>query len=343
LRRTRGSGKRVPGSAIRKLEECLAENGMNGCMNLDEKEIFERCKDKFEYVNEKPLYGVIGRALKRGAVYQVKTSSGEIMLCSRKAHVKTLLSLIEDIYLGYLYGGVSSERLQRVKKFKIEIPDIEKSKYLSAVAQHLLSYPNISSILIPDYRAIENAVRTGDLKKIREIKKRLSLKDLNEAVRSIDEGMLKKCRIKALSLHLNPNITESLAINLRDSVFTLVRGGGSNEDEVINKSAENIRSSFNLPPEKLPEITKAIKELYDLFKDVIPLYYELSSRHVETYKKLREEVFKVIREVLDEGDLKGRCFICGEVHYEDEAELLKPVLGGYVFLPSASATIIRSY
>jgi len=342
LKGTGGSGKRVPGSGIRKLEECLVEHGMNGCMKLgrklDVKKIFERCKDKFGYVNEKPLYGVIGRALKRGVVYQVKTSSGEIMLCSRKTHVKTLLSLIEDIHLEHLYG---EERLQRVKKFKIEIPDIEKSKYLNAVAQHLLSYPNISSILISDYRAIENAVRTGNLKKIREIKKRLSLKDLNEAVRSIEEGMLKKCRIKALSLHLNPNIAESLAINLRDSVFALVRGGGSNEDEVINKSAENIRSSFNLPPEKLPEITKAIKELYDLFKDVIPLYYELSSRHVETYEKLKEEVFKVIREVLDEGDLKGRCFICGEVRYEDEVELLKSVLERYVFPPSA--TIIRSY
>jgi hypothetical protein len=340
LKGTGGSGKRVPGSGIRKLEECLVEHGMNGCMKLgrklDVKKIFERCKDKFGYVNEKPLYGVIGRALKRGVVYQVKTSSGEIMLCSRKTHVKTLLSLIEDIHLEHLYGG---ERLQRVKKFKIEIPDIEKSKYLNAVAHHLLSYLNISSILIPDYRAIENAVRTGDLKKIREIKKRLSLKDLNEAVRSIHEGMLKKCRIKALSLHPDPNIVESLAIHLRDSVFALIRG--KEGDEAINRSAENIRSSFNLSPEKLPEIAEAIKELYDLFKDVIPLYDELSSRHVETYRKLEEEVFKVISEVLDEGDLKGRCFICGEVHYEDEAELLKSVLEGYVLSPSV--TIIKSY
>jgi hypothetical protein len=312
---------------------------MNGCMKLDVKKVFERCRDIFGYVNEKPLYGVIGRALKRGVVYQVKTSSGEIMLCSRKTHVKTLLSLIEDIYLERLYGRVSSERLQRVKKFKIEIPDIEKSKYLNAVAQHLLSYPNISSILIPDYRAIENAVRTGDLKKIREIKKRPSLKDLNEAVSSIHEGMLKKCRIKALSLHPDPNIVESLTIHFRDSVYALIRG--KEGDEVINRSAENIRSSFNLPPEKLPEIAKAIKELYDLFKDVVPLYDELSSRHVETYKKLEEEVFKVIEEVLDEGDLKGRCFICGEVQYEYEAELLKSVLEGYVLSPSA--TIIRSY
>jgi hypothetical protein len=324
LRGTGGSGKRVPGSAIRKLEKCLAERGMNGCMNLDVKEIFERCNDRFKYGNEKPLYGVIGRALKRGAVYQIKTSSGEIMLCSRKTHVKTLLSLLEDIYLERLYGGVFSERREKVRKFETKIPDIEKSRYLTAVAQHLLSYPNIYSILMPDYRAIENAVRTGYLEKICEMKKRLSLKDLNEAVRSLYEGMLNKCRVKALSIHPDLNIAESLALHIRDAVFSLIRGGVSSE--AINRSAESIRSSFNLPPEKLPEVAKAIKELYDLFKDVIPLYDELVSRLVETYKKLEEEVYKVIREVLDEGDLKGKCFICGEVHYEDEAELLKSVL-----------------
>ena len=324
-----------PGTAIKKLKECLVEHGMNGCMNR--KQIFEKCKDKLEYSSEKPIYGVIERALKIGAVYLMKASSGE-MICSREAHVKTLLSLLEDIYLERLYGGVFSERRERVKKFEAKIPDIEKSRYLTAVAQHLLSYLNISSILMPNYRAIENAVRTGDLEKIREMKKRLSLKDLNEAVRSLYEGMLNKCRIKALSIHPDLNIAESLALHIRDAVFSLIKSGVSSE--AINRSAESIRSSFNLPPEKLPEIAEAVKELYDMFKDVVPLYHELSSRHEETYKKLEEEVFKVIREAFDKEDLKGRCFICGEAQYEDEAELLKSVLERYVFPTSA---VFRSY
>jgi hypothetical protein len=73
----------VPGSAIRRLVEVLEKHGdENGCMAKEQ--LLSLYEVVFGYKSEKPIYGVINRAARRGKVYIVETREG-IMICSRRA------------------------------------------------------------------------------------------------------------------------------------------------------------------------------------------------------------------------------------------------------------------
>ena len=157
--------RRVPGSAIRKLVEVLEEQGdENGCMIKEQ--LLGLYKEVFCYTSEKPLYGVINRAIKQRKAYMIRTREGVILICSRRVHERKLLSILEDIYL--------SRRPNPIKKFKDEIPDVDRERFLIYAIQHLLSYGEISSIIRPDYRLISNAMKLGDTRLLQEAKRRLS-------------------------------------------------------------------------------------------------------------------------------------------------------------------------
>jgi hypothetical protein len=73
----------VPGSAIRRLVEVLEKHGdENGCMAKEQ--LLSLYEVVFGYKSEKPIYGVINRAARRGKVYIVETREG-VMICSRRA------------------------------------------------------------------------------------------------------------------------------------------------------------------------------------------------------------------------------------------------------------------
>lgn len=73
----------MPGSAIRRLVEVLEKHGdENGCMAKEQ--LLSLYEVVFGYKSEKPIYGVINRAARRGKVYIVETREG-IMICSRRA------------------------------------------------------------------------------------------------------------------------------------------------------------------------------------------------------------------------------------------------------------------
>jgi hypothetical protein len=77
-----GEKRGVPGSAIRRLVEVLEKHGdENGCMVKER--LLSLYEAEFGYKSEKPIYGVIGRAVRRGKVYIVETHEG-VKVCSRR-------------------------------------------------------------------------------------------------------------------------------------------------------------------------------------------------------------------------------------------------------------------
>jgi hypothetical protein len=322
---------RVPGTAIRKLVEVLERRGdENGCMLKEQ--LLGLHKKEFGYKSEKPLYGVINRAIKRRKVYVVETREG-VMICSRRVHERKLLSLLEDIYL----SGRPSPR----KKFKDEIPDVDKERYLIYAIQHLLSYEEVSSIVRPDYRLISSSVKIGDTRLLQEAKRRLSLRDLREAIEFYDNAIQKIVTLKAKTIAPRPELVDNIA----EKLYKVVRDINTINDLDLLKVAEDVRSTYKLSVEKLPDIVKALKELHDLLRvlgDVFTFLSEIRNNHEKMYKELRVATFNVIRKALEEGELRGECPLCGKpVHDDTEINLLKSILD--IFLLPPNVPVIKSY
>jgi hypothetical protein len=326
---------RVPGTAIRKLEEILEKEGdENGCMT--KKKLLGLHKEVFGYKSEKPLYGVINRAVKRRKVYVVETREG-VMICSRRVHERKLLSLLEDIYL--------SGRPNPKKKFKDEIPDVDKERYLIYAIQHLLSYEEISNtisnIIGPDYRLISNAVKLGDIRLLQEAKRRLSLRDLREAIEFYDNAIQKIVTLKAKTIAPRSELVDEIAGKLRDIVRDMdidsIRAVGTSY--VVHSVSEDIMKTYKLPAERRLQIIEAVREILDFLKilgDVYEFLYEIRNNHERMYRELRLTTFNVIRKALEEGELRGECSLCGKppVHGDFEINLLKSILYIYLLPPT---------
>jgi hypothetical protein len=310
---------RVPGTAIRKLEEVLEkEGGENGCMV---KEQLLSKYNEFGYKSEKPLYGVINRAIKRGKAYTIETREG-IMICSRRVHERKLLSILEDIYLTSLYSlrGLGLSERPPVKKFEAKIPDVDRGTYLVYAIQHLLCYEAVSTIIKPDYRLVFNAIRLNDVRLLSEAKIKLSLRDLREAVQFYDNAIWKMSTLKARALASEPELVMDVDV----SYF----------EQVVGLEAERIKNMCRLPAEKLPIIVTVLRELYYLLGslgDVFTFLIEIENKHSRRYEELRIATFKVIEEALRNGELKGECSLCGKPTHDDvELDILKSILDTYI-------------
>jgi hypothetical protein len=320
--------RKVPGSAIRRLMEELERcGGENGCM-LKER-LLSLHGEVFGYKSEKPLYGVIKRAIERRKAYTIRTREG-VMICSMRVHERKLLSILEDIYL--------SRRPNPIKKFKDEIPDVDRERYLIYAIQHLLSYEEISSIVRPDYRLISNAMKLGDTRLLQEAKRRLSLRDLREAIRFYEDAIQKIVTLKAKTIAPQPELVEWIAEKLR-SVVSSIKDVNT-FDMVVREAAEDIMRTYKLPAERLPQIVGALKEIFDLVRilgDVYEFLHEIKNNHERMYRELKSTSFNVIKRALEEGELKGECSLCGKpVHDDFEIDLL----GEVILLPPNRFVII---
>jgi hypothetical protein len=329
----RGLKMRVPGTAIRKLEEVLEkEGGENGCMTKEQ--LLSKYKE-FGYKSEKPLYGVINRAVKRGKAYTIETREG-ILICSRRVHERKLLSLLEDIYLTSLYSlrGLGLSERPPVKKFEAKIPDVDRGTYLVYAIQHLLCYEAISSIIKPDYRLVFNTIRLNDVRLLSEAKIKLSLRDLREAVRFYDDAIWKMLTLKARALASEPELVMDLTHKLRETVRRLRNVDVSYFEQVVGVEAERIKNMCRLPAEKLPIIVTVLRELYYLLGslgDVFTFLIEIENKHSRRYEELRIATFKVIEEALRNGELKGECSLCDKPTHDDvELDILKSILDIYI-------------
>jgi hypothetical protein len=334
--------RKVPGSAIRRLVEVLERRGdENGCMLKEE--LLGLYEEVFGYKSEKPLYGVINRAIKRGRVYTIETREG-VMICSRGVHERKLLSLLEDIYLTSLYRsrwlGLSERPF--VKKFEAKIPDVDRGTYLVYAIQHLLCYEAISSIIKPDYRLVFNIIRLNDVRLLGEAKIKLSLRDLREAVQFYDDAIWKMLTLKARALASEPELVMDLTHRLRETFWRLRDVDVSYFEQVVGVEAERIKNMCRLSAEKLPIIVTVLRELYYLLGDVFTFLIEIENKHSRRYEELRIATFKVIEEVLRNGELKGECSLCGKPTHDDvELDILKSILDIYILPFHASR--ITSY
>jgi hypothetical protein len=296
----------------------------------------------FGYKSEKPLYGVIRRAVERGRAYTIETREG-VMICSRRVHERKLLSLLEDIYL--------SGRPNPRKKFKDEIPDVDKERYLIYAIQHLLGYEEVSSIVKPDYRLISNAVKLGDIRLLQEARRRLSLRDLREAIEFYDSAIQKIITLKAKTIAPRPELVDDIAeklykvvrdINTIDDLNRLI--DELNELKVFKDVVASTRliNSYKL---SLLEMLPALKELHDFLwvvGDVFTFLNEIRNDHEKMYEELRATTFNVMKKVLEEGELRGECSLCGRpVHDDFEINLLKSILD--IFLLPPNVPVIKSY
>jgi hypothetical protein len=316
--------RRVPGSAIRKLEETLRERGdENGCMTKEE--LLGLHEEVFGYKSEKPLYGVINRAIKRGRVYTIETREG-VVICSRRVHERKLLSILEDIYNRWRLG----EEARRVsKKFEVRIPFIELEEYLLAVYQHILYHPRVFNIASFDYNAV---LSTAKFRGLKPLKEKLPLEILEEASESYRVGILKVCIRKAgsilkdLNLHRDP---QGLGESLYNVVRALTLAGSEELENRLNAYAREIKDAYQLPDERL--VAEALRELYNHLRDIILLHYEIENEYSKRSTEFRETVFEIIRESLISGELKGVCFICGRVRHSDMLiERVKSILEPYL-------------
>jgi len=326
--------RRVPGSAIRRLVEVLEEQGdENGCMIKEQ--LLGLYKEVFCYTSEKPLYGVIKRAIERRKAYTIETREG-VMICSRRVHERKLLSLLEDIYLTLLYRsrGLGLSERPPVKKFEAKIPDVDRGTYLVYAIQHLLCYEAISSIIRPDYRLVFNAIRLNDVRLLSEAKIKLSLRDLREAVRFYDDAIWKILTLKARALASEPELVVDLTHKLRETLWRLRDVDVSYFEQVVGVEAERIKNMCGLPAEKLPIIVTVLRELYYLLGslgDVFAFLIEIGNKHSRRYEELRIATFKVIEEALRNGELKGECSLCGKPTHDDvELDILKSILDTYI-------------
>jgi hypothetical protein len=317
----------VPGSAIRKLEEIFEKEGdENGCMI---KEQLLGLYKKFGYKSEKPLYGVISRAVKRGRAYTIETREG-VMICSRRVHERKLLSILEDIYNRWRLG----EEARRVsKKFEVRIPFVELEGYLPAVYQHVLSHSKVFNIVSFDYKAVLGTMKFHGLKPLKE---KLPLEILEEASESYRVGILKMCIRKAgsiledLNLHRDP---QGLGESLYNVVRALTLSGSEELEHRLNAYAREVKDWHQLPDERL--VAEALRELYNHLRDVILLHYEIENEYSKRSAEFREAVFEAIKESLIGGELKGVCFICGRVRHNDMLiERVKSILEPYLPFPS---------
>jgi hypothetical protein len=333
--------RRVPGSAIRRLVEVLEEQGdENGCMIKEQ--LLGLYKEVFCYTSEKPLYGVINRAIRRRKVYTIPSREG-VMTCSRRVHERKLLSLLEDIYL--------SGRPNPRKKFKDEIPDVDKERYLIYAIQHLLGYEEVSSIVRPNYSLISNVVKLGDTRLLQEAKRRLSLRDLREAIELYDSAIRKIVTLKAKTIAPRPELVDDIVeklykivrdINTIDDLNRLI--DELNELKVFKDVVASTRliNSYKL---SLLEMLPALKELHDFLwvvGDVFTFLNEIRNDHEKMYEELRATTFNVMKKVLEEGELRGECSLCGRpVHDDFEINLLKSILD--IFLLPPNVPVIKSY
>jgi hypothetical protein len=326
--------RKVPGSAIRRLVEVLERcGGENGCM-LKER-LLSLHGEVFGYKSEKPLYGVINRAIKRRKAYTIRTREG-VMICSRRVHERKLLSLLEDIYLTSLYSlrGLGLSERPPVKKFEAKIPDVDRGTYLVYAIQHLLCYEAISSIIRPDYRLMFNAIRLNDVRLLSEAKIKLSLRDLREAIRFYDDAIWKMLTLKASALASEPELVMDLTHKLRETIWRLRNVDVSYFEQAVGVEAERIKNMCRLPAEKLPIIVTVLRELYYLLGslgDVFTFLIEIENKHSRRYEELRIATFKVIEEALRNGELKGECSLCGKPTHDDvELDILKSILDTYI-------------
>jgi hypothetical protein len=89
----------------------------------------------------------------------------------------------------------------------------------------------------------------------------------------------------------------------------------------LNAYAREIKDGYQLPDEKL--VAEALRELYNHLREIILLHREIEDEYLKRSIELHETVFKIIEESLIKGELKGVCFICGRVRYNDR--LIEPV------------------
>jgi hypothetical protein len=320
--------RRVPGSAIRRLVEVLENcGGKSGCMTKDQ--LLGLHEKVFGYKSEKPLYGVIRRAIKRGKAYVIETREG-VMICSRGVHERKLLSILEDIYNRWRLG----EEARRVsKKFDVRIPFIELEQHIPAVYQHILYHPKVFSIASFDYNALLSIVKSHGLKPLKE---KLPLEILEEASESYRVGILKMCIRKAGSILKNLNLyrdPQGLGESLCNMVRALTLAGSEELEHRLNAYARDIKDGYQPPDERL--VAEALRELYSHLRDIILLHHEIENEYSKRSAEFREAVFKIIEESLVKGELKGVCFMCSRVRHNDMLiERIKSILEPYLPFPS---------
>jgi hypothetical protein len=323
--------RRVPGSAIRRLIEVLERRGdENGCMN---KEQLLGLYNEFGYKSEKPLYGVINRAVKWGKAYTIETREG-VMICSRRVHERKLLSILEDIYIRWRLGQKPEEAGRVFKKFEeVRIPFIELERHLLAAYQHILCYPEVFNIVSFDYNAVPSIAKSRGLKPLKE---KLPLEILEEASESYRVGILKMCIRKAGNLLKDLNLyrdPQGLGESLYNVVRALTFTGSEELEHRLNAYAREIKDTYQLPGERL--VAEALRELYNHLRDIILLHHEIENEYSKRSAGFRETVFKIIEESLIRGELKGVCFICGKVKYDSTLiERIRSVLEPYSPFPS---------
>jgi hypothetical protein len=238
-----------------------------------------------------------------------------------------------------------------LKKKEVRVPSIELEKYFTAISQHILHHPSVFNIISPDYNVIHSAIKFHDLRSVYESKKRLPLEILWEAKESYREGILRICTRRAesllrdLRLHRDPQ-------GLGESLYNVIRAlalEGAKDEELerrLNIYAKEIKIGYTLPDEKLVEIVETLRELYNHLRDAILLHYEIENEYSRRSIELRETVFKIIEESLNREELKGVCFICGEVKYDDvRIKWIKSILGLYppfstIYRPSYPGRVV---
>jgi hypothetical protein len=145
-----GEKRGVPGSAIRRLVEVLERRGdENGCMTKEQ--LLSLYEVVFGYKSEKPLYGVINRAIKRGKVYMIETREG-VMICSRRA-----LETAMEAYAG-------EDLVRRVKACDNAIKTLEDEVNKIRLLMVGARQPPDMSVLTSLISLIE--VRVGELRRM---------------------------------------------------------------------------------------------------------------------------------------------------------------------------------
>jgi hypothetical protein len=329
--------RKVPGSAIRRLIEVLERcGGESECMTKDQ--LLGLHEKVFGYKSEKPLYGVINRAVRHGRAYTIETREG-VMICSRRVHERKLLSILEDIYIRWRLGQKPEEAGRVFKKFEgVRIPFIELEKHLLVAYQHILCYPEVFNIVSFDYNAVLSIAKSRGLKPLKE---KLPLEILEEASESYRVGILKMCIRKAGSLLKDLNLyrdPQGLGESLYNVVRALTFTGSEELEHRLNAYAREIKDTYQLPDERLA--AEALREIYNHLKDIILLHHEIDNERSKRSAEFRETVFKIIEESLIRGELKGVCFICGRVKYNDMLiERIRSILEPYSPLPSSPSRL----
>jgi hypothetical protein len=234
-------------------------------------------------------------------------------------HKEYVLSILEDIYLRMTSRGP----LVEVKMYEPVSDARRRRGLLLSVVDHLLNVEEV-------FRATEFLVV------------------LSEHADSYLGGAEKACMVKARELCpglRDPKSIMWVARKLCEALREMVKHPGF-EDQIVSGMSEGIASNYDLLRGKQDKIARALRELYDYIGYALQLEGELDRFRERQRGAVREVIFNTIKDMVEEGKLIGKCYLCGrEAGGEDvwEArvrEELRRMLEVYILPPPPA---IRNY